>query len=441
MVVDRDKCQVGSLIVRVIDQDLKEVDLILVGALENTTNTASVEDSNTPLPTTTTYSLSLHPSTASIFSNLLLSSPPYSQSAAQYWACPPYPTMLTIHLTNNTSMYLDYTGCRMAQTVILETIELEDALHWLSTLGGAFSNLGEHNQQFAVRAGTNARKQLLVAMRCGDQTVVSKCWLFIGQSLLQQGHYREASRVLRMVWSVCHRPPLALLSSTTKLLNMCRGIWARLRHERAKGKRQDQCLEVEQKFSVPDNYRRVMETAGAELVSEKTLSDIYLDTEDLALLRQDVWLRRRGTLWEVKIGGGARRNTGGMTQYREVEGKDKVQEEVARFTSVDLDKMIEMVRVVSVRESWVFEELSVVIDRMVDDGWSVGEVEIVVNSQEEVDGARKKVQETANMLGFTPQKDGKVDHCLRLQNTVAAGVLMEVRRKVAAGDGGDDEEE
>jgi hypothetical protein len=25
-------------------------------------------------------------------------------------------------------------------------IELEDALHWLSTLGGAFSNLGEHSQ-------------------------------------------------------------------------------------------------------------------------------------------------------------------------------------------------------------------------------------------------------------------------------------------------------
>ncbi len=25
-------------------------------------------------------------------------------------------------------------------------IELDDALHWLSTLGGAFSNLGEHNK-------------------------------------------------------------------------------------------------------------------------------------------------------------------------------------------------------------------------------------------------------------------------------------------------------
>ena len=58
-------------------------------------------------------------------------------------------------------------------------------------------------------------------------------------------------------------------------------------------RREEQCLEVEQKFSVPDNYRAVMETAGAELVSEKTLLDIYMDTQDLTLLRDDVWLRRR----------------------------------------------------------------------------------------------------------------------------------------------------
>jgi hypothetical protein len=29
-----------------------------------------------------------------------------------------------------------------------EAIEREDAIHWLSTLGGAFSNLGEHNVAF-----------------------------------------------------------------------------------------------------------------------------------------------------------------------------------------------------------------------------------------------------------------------------------------------------
>ena len=29
-----------------------------------------------------------------------------------------------------------------------ERIELEDAMHWLSTLGGAYSNLGEHSLAF-----------------------------------------------------------------------------------------------------------------------------------------------------------------------------------------------------------------------------------------------------------------------------------------------------
>ena len=62
--------------------------------------------------------------------------------------------------------------------------------------------------------------------------------------------------------------------------------------------RKKTCVEVEQKFSVPVRYRTVLETAGARLVSEKTLSDVYFDTEDLTLLRGDVWLRRR---WEQVI--------------------------------------------------------------------------------------------------------------------------------------------
>ena len=52
--------------------------------------------------------------------------------------------------------------------------EQDDALHWLSTLGGAFSNLGEHSQQFARRAGANAFKQMLVAADSGDMTVVAR---------------------------------------------------------------------------------------------------------------------------------------------------------------------------------------------------------------------------------------------------------------------------
>ena len=44
---------------------------------------------------------------------------------------------------------------------------------------------------------------------------------------------------------------------------------------------------------MPDNYRTVLESAGAKKVGERILSDLYLDTKDLVLLRQLVWLRKR----------------------------------------------------------------------------------------------------------------------------------------------------
>jgi len=307
----------------------------------------------------------------------------------------------------------------------MEMIELEDALHWLSTLGGAFSNLGEHNPQFAVKAGTNAMKQLLVAMRSGDKTVMVKCWLFMGQSLLQQGQFSEAAKILRSVWNICHIPPLSLLTSTTKLLNMCRGIWARLKHEREKAKSMEKNLEVEQKFCVPDNYRTVLQSAGATKVGERILSDLYLDTEDLVLLRQLVWLRKRGSQFELKIPIGGDK-TSGMT-HKEVEGKEEVGREVAKLTTVDLDAMVELVKVVSVRESWSFGEFSIVIDRMTEDDWTVGEVELIVKDKDEVESAKKKVQDIASKLGFTVQRGGKVEHCLSVQNVAAAEMLRKVK--------------
>jgi len=438
--VDMDRDQMTSLMVIVVDHNHEELDMIFVNT-ENechkelvsnppiTTNNSSITPSKT--------SLYLLPRQASAFSHLLHSSPLYRHSALLHWSSPALPTLLTVKLNTNTIQYLDHNGCHMAQALLWEMIELEDALHWLSTLGGAFSNLGEHNPKFAVKAGTNALKQLVVAMRCGDKTVEMRCWLFIGQSLLQQCQFRQAARVIRLVWSCCHQPPLVLLSCTAKLLNMCRGVWARLRHERRIWGNQwlgmdADCVEVEQKFTVPDNYKTMLESAGAHLVSEKTLSDTYMDTEDLILLRRDVWLRRRGALWELKVPAGKdQRNTCGMTQYSEVTGRKEVEREVIKFTEIEMDKMMEMVKVVAVRESWVMGEFNVVIDRLDNDNWSVGEVEILVKSQTEVEKARRKVQEAGIMLGFSPQENGKVEHCLRTQNPGAAAVLEQVRRKAA----------
>merc|ERR1712168_732248 len=111
-------------------------------------------------------------------------------------------------------------------------------------------------------------------------------------------------------------------------------------------------LEVEQKFRVPDNYKSVFEIAGGELLSEKLLIDIYFDTESFQLLSQDVWLRKRGDNLELKIPTVSGHKGDGMFQYREVEGRRSVLQELSQFTSRKFEELVELVRVEAVREEW-----------------------------------------------------------------------------------------
>ena len=103
----------------------------------------------------------------------------------------------------------------------------------------------------------------------------------------------------------------------------------------------------------------------------------------------------------------------GVTQYREVEGRAEVEKEVASFTKAFLNDMVVLVKVESKRESWQLNKFNITIDSIIEDNWSVGEVELVVTSQSELENARFRVQELASNLGFTFQKYGKVRHCLR----------------------------
>ena len=47
-----------------------------------------------------------------------------------------------------------YPRCMLCSCLLWRAIEFEDALHWLSTLGGAFSNLGEGSYNFVSAVDT-----------------------------------------------------------------------------------------------------------------------------------------------------------------------------------------------------------------------------------------------------------------------------------------------
>ena len=342
---------------------------------------------------------------------------------------------LSILVTPPNPAPLDYQGGSLAQGVLLRAVETEDALHWLSTLGGAYSNLGEGSLDRARQAGRNAMKQLAVVGRDGDVTMAMKCWLFIGQSLVQQGRFKTARRILRSVWSECHKPQVAALASTPKLVNMCQGIWNRLVHEQKQVKRsQDDKaeveIEVEQKFVVPEDCGRILSEAGGKLLGEKDLLDRYRDDQDLTLLSNDYWLRQRTRdtvdVWELKLPAG-KRETGG-TIYREVSDLQTINILLKEVGVVkDLDQLDLLVEVACKREEWsLVGGMTGVVD-MMEDGYTVGEVETMVRGEGGREEALAKVKELASKLGLTPQLEGKVERRLRLTNPRAYSKLRELR--------------
>ena len=120
----------------------------------------------------------------------------------------------------------------LALQTLWDRIELEDALHWLSTLGGAYSNLGEHSIDFAYKACDNAFNQMKIALRSGDPSVVHRCWLYVAMSLMQQRKLHDSKRIIKRVYQDNMRLEWNgnIISRDEKITKMCLGIWARLKY-------------------------------------------------------------------------------------------------------------------------------------------------------------------------------------------------------------------
>ncbi|XP_076640763.1 uncharacterized protein F58A4.6 [Halictus rubicundus] len=120
--------------------------------------------------------------------------------------------------------FLDYKWNSNIIQMILERREVDHAMSWLSTLGGAFSALGDEYQHCAEMAGKISVKQLQLAMRLGDPHLVARCKLYAALSLIQQGQIKIPKTVIRNIYK------FAFNQNDVRLQNMCLGIWAKLKY-------------------------------------------------------------------------------------------------------------------------------------------------------------------------------------------------------------------
>ncbi|XP_043268430.1 uncharacterized protein F58A4.6 [Venturia canescens] len=120
--------------------------------------------------------------------------------------------------------FLDYRWAERTSRMAMEKAEISHAMSWLSTLGGAFSALGEQFQHCAQMAGKISVHQFTLALKLGDPLLIARCKLYAALSMIQQGNLKIPRIIIQSIFK------FALEQKDVLLARMCQGVWSKLRY-------------------------------------------------------------------------------------------------------------------------------------------------------------------------------------------------------------------
>lgn len=165
-------------------------------------------------------------------------------------------------------------------------------------------------------------------------------------------------------------------------------------------------IEVEKKFSLsPEEEARLIE--GAEFISEKIFTDTYFEDQALSLTTNDKWLRLRGDRYELKLPIQKLDSQGQAhtDQYRELE----TEAEICAYLDIDLEVdmanslkiagYLPCASVTTKRRKFKKEGFVIDLDEM-DFGYTIGEIEKLVETENEIKGAVESILDFAKENGL-----------------------------------------
>ena len=172
-------------------------------------------------------------------------------------------------------------------------------------------------------------------------------------------------------------------------------------------------IEIEKKFILTDAQRKKM-LENAEFLGEKTFTDVYYDTPEYTLTKNDIWLRTRNGKFELKLP--LQKNGYGLTnQYHEIEGEEKIRqifgivprgsflEDIQSFGYASFGKFK------TTRREYKKEKFTIDLDE-VDYGdfkYSVAEIELLIENEKEIKKANNEILAFADLMGLSSPAGGK----------------------------------
>eukprot|EP00906_Rhabdomonas_costata_P010190 RCo014309 len=176
-------------------------------------------------------------------------------------------------------------------------------------------------------------------------------------------------------------------------------------------------IEVEQKFIFKAGLQLALQTSGARLVKTLRLRDVYYDycegepARRFRLSRTDEWLRERNGTWEFKralpkAGQGA----DVVTQYKELTREEDILLALNLNAPPDGPKrsfeallqeagLSPLVVIDCERSSYELDHMTVDLD-VTTDGYRLCEIEAVVQTEQEIPVAKRRIAEVATRLGI-----------------------------------------
>lgn len=125
---------------------------------------------------------------------------------------------------NNSSSLLSCFRGEIVRILVWEQLETDHMMSWLSTLGGAFSALGDYFENSAEIAGKISIQQMKLALRSDDPGILARCLLYLSISFIQKHKFKLAQRIIRKQYE------FAKQHEDIRLTKMCLGIWSKLQY-------------------------------------------------------------------------------------------------------------------------------------------------------------------------------------------------------------------
>lgn len=197
-------------------------------------------------------------------------------------------------------------------------------------------------------------------------------------------------------------------------------------------------IEVEKKFILNDQDKERL-TKNAQFLNERVFTDTYYDTENFSLTSNDKWLRSREGRFELKLPlyDGADRMA---DQYDELEDEQKIREALDLPSNGNLaDDFVKpgylaFCTCKTTRRKYKKEPFIIDLDNVdfQDFTYNIGEIELMVNDESEIEGAIEKIMAFAKEQNLTiaPVRGKVIEYLKRVkpnhyQALVQAGVVKD----------------